>query len=81
MLRALYTVSTLAGWRNRKFTQGRWTHPLRKVVPGGEFDVQNVDMWATPRGELAGGLENLLQGGGKFHYGKWSQEVSFLSKC
>ena len=39
-----------------------WKSPLRKVVPGGEFLVQNVDLWATPHWELAGGGEELVPG-------------------
>ena len=35
-----------------------WKNPLRKVIPGG----QNVDLWATPHGELAGGGEELVPG-------------------
>ena len=39
-----------------------WKSPLRKVVTEGEFLVRNVDRWAPPHWELAGGGEELVPG-------------------
>ena len=48
---------------------GRWKIPLRKVVPGGEFEVQML-ICGPPLRELVSGPENPPKGGGKIRLRK-----------
>ena len=53
------------GWKDSGKDLGRilgWESPLRKVVPGDDFLVENVDLRSPPHGELAGGGVELLPG-------------------